>query len=52
MAIYHSSDENTWKIIEKYSKNDKVIPIKANSKPDGWMGKNWACMEGFRHASG
>ena len=52
VAIDDSSDDNTWKIIEKYSKNDKVIPIKANSKPDGWMGKNWACMEGFRHASG
>ena len=53
MAIDDSSDDKTWEIIEKYAKkSDKVIPVKAASKPDGWMGKNWACMEGFKRASG
>ena len=53
MAIDDSSDDKTWEIIEKYAKkSDKVIPVKATSKPDGWMGKNWACMEGFKRASG
>ena len=52
VVIDDSSDDNTWKIIEKYSKNDKVIPIKAKPKPDEWMGKNWACMEGFRQSTG
>jgi len=53
MAIDDSSDDKTWEIIEKYAKkSDKVVPVKAASKPDGWMGKNWACMEGFKRASG
>ena len=53
MAIDDSSDDKTWEIIEKYAKkSDKVIPVKAATKPDGWMGKNWACMEGFKRASG
>ena len=53
MAIDDSSDDKTWEIIEKCAKNnDKVIPIKAATKPDGWMGKNWACIEGFKRASG
>ena len=53
MAIDDSSDDNTWEIIEKYAKNSKkVVPVKAKPKPDGWMGKNWACMEGFKRATG
>ena len=53
MAIDDSSDDKTLEIIEKYAKkSDKVVPVKAAAKPDGWMGKNWACMEGFKRASG
>ena len=53
VAVDDSSDDDTWKIIEKYAKNNEnVIPVKANVKPDGWMGKNWACMEGFKKATG
>ena len=53
IAIDDSSDDKTWQIIEENAKmSDKVVPIKAKPKPHGWMGKNWACMEGFRHATG
>ena len=53
MAIDDSSDDKTWEIIEKYAKkSDKVVAVKAESKPDGWMGKNWACIEGFKRATG
>ena len=53
MAIDDSSDDSTGKIIEEYAKKDsKIIFVKARKKPDGWMGKNWACMEGFRKSSG
>jgi len=53
ITVDDSSDDDTWKIIEKYAnKSEKVIPVKANSKPDGWMGKNWACIEGFKRATG
>jgi len=53
ISVDDSSNDDTWKIIEKYAKkSDKVVPVKAASKPDGWMGKNWACIEGFKRASG
>ncbi|MFQ5440911.1 MAG: glycosyltransferase, partial [Nitrosopumilaceae archaeon] len=40
-------------IISEYAKNNsKIIPVWARPKPEGWMGKNWACMEGYKKASG
>ena len=29
-----------------------MIPVDAKPKPEGWMGKNWACAEGYKKASG
>ena len=53
IAINDSSNDSTGDIIKKYSeKSPKVIFVDAKPKPDGWMGKNWACMEGYRVASG
>jgi len=53
IAIDDSSEDSTSKIIEEYSeKNSKIVFVKAREKPDGWMGKNWACMEGVRKATG
>jgi len=53
IAIDDSSEDETGKIIKKYSEeNSKVIHVKARAKPDGWMGKNWACMEGYKKATG
>ena len=44
VVIDDSSEDNTGKIIEEYAKkNSKIIHVSANSKPEGWMGKNWAC---------
>ena len=53
ISVDDSSNDKTWEIIEKYAKtSEKIIPIKAKTKPNGWMGKNWACIEGFKHATG
>jgi len=53
IAINDSSNDSTGDIIKKYSeKFPKVIFVDAKPKPDGWMGKNWACMEGYKMASG
>lgn len=53
VAINDSSEDKTGNIIERLSKeNPKIIPVTAKPKPEGWMGKNWACMEGFRKATG
>ena len=53
IAINDSSDDSTGDIIKKYSeKFSKVIFVDAKPKPNGWIGKNWACMEGYKRASG
>ncbi len=53
VAIDDSSDDSTGKIIADYArKNSKVIHVSARPKPDGWMGKNWACSEGYKKATG
>jgi cellulose synthase/poly-beta-1,6-N-acetylglucosamine synthase-like glycosyltransferase len=53
IAIDDSSDDATGKIIEQYAAKDpRVIHVSARPKPDGWMGKNWACMEGYGNATG
>jgi glycosyltransferase involved in cell wall biosynthesis len=53
IAIDDSSEDSTGKIIKNYSeKNSKVVPVFARPKPPDWMGKNWACMEGYQKSSG
>ncbi|MBT8173982.1 MAG: glycosyltransferase [Nitrosopumilus sp.] len=53
IVIDDSSDDNTQKIIFQYAeKHSNVIPVIARPKPEGWMGKNWACMEGYKKATG
>ena len=53
IAIDDSSDDKTGKIIEEFTKKDpRIIHVTAREKPQNWMGKNWACMEGFKKATG
>ena len=53
IVIDDSSEDKTGEIILKYAKKyPKIIPVSARPKPDGWMGKNWACMEGYGKATG
>ena len=53
VVIDDSSEDKTGKIISEFVKNNlKVVSISARTKPSGWMGKNWACMEGYKKATG
>ncbi|WP_101477445.1 glycosyltransferase [Candidatus Nitrosotalea bavarica] len=53
IAIDDRSEDNTGNIIKKISiENSKVVYVLAEPKPEKWTGKNWACIEGFRKASG
>ncbi len=53
IVIDDSSEDGTGKIISEYAKrNSKIIHVTARPKPDGWMGKNWACMEGYNKSTG
>ena len=53
IVIDDSSEDKTGEIILSYAKKHaNVIPVSARVKPEGWMGKNWACMEGYKKATG
>jgi glycosyltransferase involved in cell wall biosynthesis len=53
VVIDDSSEDATGNIISDFAKkNSKVIYVTAKPKPEGWMGKNWACMEGYKKATG
>jgi len=53
IVIDDSSEDKTGEIISEYAKkHPKIIPVSARPKPEGWMGKNWACMEGYGKATG
>ncbi|MDX1596302.1 MAG: glycosyltransferase family A protein, partial [Nitrosopumilaceae archaeon] len=53
IAINDSSEDKTKEIMKLYAqKTSKIVFVDAKPKPDGWMGKNWACMEGYKQASG
>ena len=53
IVIDDSSDDKTQSIIAEFAtKHSNVILVRARPKPKGWMGKNWACMEGYAKATG
>ncbi len=53
IAINDSSGDRTGEIIGEFAaRHPRIIRVDAGPKPDGWMGKNWACMEGVRKATG
>lgn len=53
VVIDDSSEDATGQIIKNYAeKNSKIIHVSARPKPEDWMGKNWACMEGYKKSTG
>ncbi|MEW6604265.1 MAG: glycosyltransferase [Thermoproteota archaeon] len=53
IAINDSSADRTGEIMKEYAARDsRVVYIDAPAKPEGWAGKNWACHQGYRRATG
>ena len=54
VAVNDSSSDMTGEIMYRYQiKNPKkVLSITVESKPVDWIGKNWACYQGYLNASG
>jgi cellulose synthase/poly-beta-1,6-N-acetylglucosamine synthase-like glycosyltransferase len=53
ITIDDRSEDRTGEIIKKISeKSSRVKYVLARPKPQKWIGKNWACMEGFKKATG
>jgi chlorobactene glucosyltransferase len=54
VAVNDSSFDTTGKIMHTYGiRNSKrIMVINAEPKPVDWIGKSWACYQGYLHASG
>ncbi len=53
IAVDDCSTDNTPNIINDYAKRmgNKITFIRLNSKPEGWVGKNWACYNAYTHSN-
>ena len=53
IAINDSSTDRTIDIMYQYArKSSSIVIVNAKPKPEGWIGKNWACYEGYLRATG
>ena len=53
VVIDDASEDGTGEIIAGLAARDgRVVHVRSGPRPDGWMGKCWACMEGYGKASG
>ena len=54
ILIDDSSEDGTWRIMQQYATKYKglVKALKCGLRPDGWVGKNWACYQGYLHCNG
>ncbi|QHT65839.1 glycosyltransferase [Rhodocytophaga rosea] len=48
IVVDDQSEDNTYQVASQYS----VTVVKAPAKPEGWIGKNWACHIGSQVARG
>ena len=53
IAVNDSSTDNTLNIMSNLSKEEsRLIVVNAPPKPGGWVGKNWACYQGYMNSTG
>lgn len=54
ILIDDSSEDGTWRIMQEYAAKYKglIKALKCEFKPNGWVGKNWACYQGYLHCKG
>ncbi|MDX1372508.1 MAG: glycosyltransferase family A protein, partial [Nitrososphaeraceae archaeon] len=53
ILVNDSSSDSTLNILKDYEKhNSNIITLDIQTRPDDWIGKNWACYNGYLKASG
>src|SRR5918911_1632024 len=53
IAVNDSSTDRTGDIIRQFTrKSPKIVAVSAGPAPLGWVGKNWACFQGYLKATG
>ncbi len=50
IIVQGQSTDETPRLLDKY--NDKTTLLEENPLPEGWVGKNWACHQGYKQAKG
>ena len=51
LVVDDRSSDDTAAIVERFS-DPRIRMIRGEELPDGWYGKPWACLQGYRHARG
>lgn len=53
ILVNDSSSDNTLAIMKEYEKqNSNIMTLDIKTRPKGWIGKNWACYQGYLKSSG
>jgi chlorobactene glucosyltransferase len=57
IAVYDCSTDATGEILHRLAESNnseerKITIIELQHKPAGWVGKNWACFQGYKRSSG
>jgi chlorobactene glucosyltransferase len=55
IAVNDCSTDATWEILHKIAASNsqrEITIINLERKPSGWVGKNWACFQGYNRSSG
>jgi chlorobactene glucosyltransferase len=52
LVVDDRSTDDTAAIVEKLSADPRLRLIRGEDLPDGWYGKPWACIQGYRQARG
>ncbi len=53
IAVNDSSSDKTAEIMYKYQNKSSILTVlNAGFKPEGWIGKNWACHQGYLRSNG
>jgi chlorobactene glucosyltransferase len=52
LVVDDRSTDDTAALVEAMSSDPRLQLVRGESLPDGWYGKPWACVEGYRQARG
>ena len=52
LVVDDRSTDSTATIVERFSADSRVRLVRGAELPDGWYGKPWACLQGYRESRG
>jgi chlorobactene glucosyltransferase len=52
LVVDDRSTDDTAAIVERFTTDGRLRLIRGTELPEGWYGKPWACVQGYRHSQG